>query len=89
MENRTTCALHDIVDEIEFLAALQVKENAASYQQTDYLRLKNRCNVVILNPLCNDEQSFSYFEEQLDNNIKWEMSVAGRLQVGQWFYQST
>lgn len=86
METRRTCALHDLVDDIEFLATLLVKENAESYQQTDYLRLNNQCSGSVFR--LNSEQTFPCFGEKHNSSVKWEMSSAGRLQVGQWFYQS-
>jgi hypothetical protein len=89
MEIRTTCALHDLVDDMEFLATLHVKENVASYRQIDYLRHKSRCSGSVLHPNLTTEYTLPCFEEKLNNNVNWEMSSGGRLQVGQWFSQST
>jgi hypothetical protein len=89
MEIDTTFALHDLVDDIEFIATLHIKENAASYEQTDYLRLKSQCNGSVLRTCSNGDHTWPCFEDKRSLNVKWEMSSAGRLQVGQWFYQST
>lgn len=74
----------DMNNAIDFLSTVQRKERSASYRQSDYLGLKRRKIV----PTHRDDErvrsACSYYQKV----GHWEISIEGRIQVGQWFYKS-
>jgi hypothetical protein len=81
----------DVDNAIEFLATVQRKERAESYRQKDYLCLKRK--IVHSNRMSYDDEVVrsvcSYLNHNLQKHRHWEMSMEGRVQVGQWFFKST
>lgn len=80
----------DVVNAIEFLATVQHKEGAANYRQNDYLCLKRK--IVHSNRIDYDDDVVrsvcSYLKQNLQTCGQWEISMEGRVQVGQWFFKS-
>lgn len=90
--NGTVASAHlDVVNSVDFLATVQRKERAANYHQTDYLRCKRK--IVHSNRISYDDKlvlsASSYFQQDLQQLGRWEISIEGRIQVGQWFFKST
>lgn len=85
----------DLAEVAEFLQGIYRKENAAAYQQNDYLGLgkptgKHRqvgrqhgsgaCSPSVVRS--------SRITQKIQPLGAWEMSAQGRWQIGQWFYRS-
>ena len=85
----TESAQLDVVNAIDFLATVQRKERIASYHQSDYLRLKRKIDRST--SICYDGKlvlsECRYYQDHQKGG-QWEMTMEGRIQVGQWFFKS-
>jgi hypothetical protein len=93
LSNGTVTFAHlDVVNTaIDFVTTLQRKERVVNYQKTDYLGLKRK--IVRSSNISYDDNnavlSATNYYQGLQKLGQWEMSMEGRVQVGQWFFKST